>query len=113
MCHQMVFEGERWYLVRRAHAPANGWHRAKDNLAGTEKYGTLTADSRSDTSFSVPFGNRFTKYLLASGDMSMWVIITKSELASRCAAGCSACKMALVDSSEGGAHGRQNHGTMV
>eukprot|EP01051_Picozoa_sp_SAG22_P012280 SAG22_NODE_1260_length_4978_cov_36.695269_3_plen_95_part_00 len=34
----MTFEGEDWYLVRRDHDP-DGWHRANDQLAGTEEYG--------------------------------------------------------------------------
>eukprot|EP01051_Picozoa_sp_SAG22_P012281 SAG22_NODE_1260_length_4978_cov_36.695269_4_plen_343_part_01 len=98
----MTFEGEDWYLVRRDHDP-DGWHRANDQLAGTEEYGSLSTDSRAGSTFSVPFGAAFTKYLLASGDMSMWVVISKDELASQCAAGCSACPMELVASSTGGA----------
>eukprot|EP01052_Picozoa_sp_SAG31_P045454 SAG31_NODE_8302_length_1477_cov_118.462990_2_plen_206_part_01 len=95
----MTFADQEWYLVRRDHEPSDGWHPANDNLAGTDEYGSVTTDSLAPATFSVPFGDAFTDYLLASGDMSMWVIITKDEVAHQCAVGCAACPMALVASS--------------
>ena len=95
----MDFKGETWHLVRRDHDPADGWHPATDNLAGTAEYGSPTTNDLGAATFSVPFGNSFTIYLLASGDRSMWVTIGKAELASRCAASCSACRMTLLGSS--------------
>ena len=48
----------------------------------------------------MPFGPAFTEYLLASGDFSMWVTITKAELASQCGDGnCRNCVMDLTGSS--------------
>ena len=46
------------------------------------------------------FSRRFTEYLLASGDMSMWVSISKEELTAQCAASCANCVMELLGSSE-------------
>ena len=97
----MSFAGEEYYLVRRKHV-ADSWHPVDDNLAGTQEYGTLTTNSMGASTFSVLFGNSFTKYLLASGDMSMWLIIAKNELANQCAASCENCLMVLLDSSNQG-----------
>ena len=80
----------------------DGWHPANDNLAGTSSYGALSTDHLGDGTWSTPFGSDFTQYLLASGDMSMWVQIARDELASQCAASCAACGMTLLGSSAGG-----------
>ena len=97
----MNFNGRDFYLVRRK-AGSDAWHPANDNLAGSATYGDLSTDPLSDTTFSVGFGDSFTEYLLASGDMSMWVMIARDELASRCAASCANCQMTLVGSNIGG-----------
>jgi len=93
------FKSEDWYLVRRDHDPSDGWHQANDNLAGTAVYGSVDpswVNPRGDPrSWSVGFGHSFTKYLLASGDLSMWVVLGKNELASKCAANCAGCTMTL------------------
>ena len=97
----MTFEGSDWYLARRV-ASTSACHPANDNLVGTAAYGEQGTDPTEDATWSVPFGNDFTQYLLASGDMSMWVIIAKDELADRCAAGCANCGMTLMGSHMGG-----------
>ena len=94
----MNFNGQDWYLVRRDHSTDGGWHPVNDNLVGTETYGTLSSDPASQTTWSALFGPDFTEYLLASGDMSMWVSLTKAELASNCGS-CANCVMALTGSS--------------
>ena len=99
----MNYQGIDWFLVRHDGIAGNGWHPANDNLAGSASYGDLGTDPTDGTEWSVPFGSDFTQYLLASGDLSMWVQIGRDELASRCAASCAACAMDLVGSSTGGA----------
>eukprot|EP01051_Picozoa_sp_SAG22_P003441 SAG22_NODE_167_length_16764_cov_34.845245_5_plen_742_part_00 len=95
----MQFNGEDWYLVRRDHSVDGGWHPANDNLAGEAAYGEPSSDPNSDTTWSVPFGTDFTAFLLASGDMSMWVTMTKAELNAQCAASCANCVMDITGSS--------------
>jgi hypothetical protein len=97
----MNFLGQDWYLVRRDHSIEGGWHPANDNLAGTETYGGFTFDVNAQQTFSVPFGDAADEFLLASGDMSMWVTIKRSEVAAQCAASCANCKMELTASSNG------------
>ena len=87
-----------WYLVRRDHSLDGGWHPVNDDLVGTATYGDFSSDAAAQSTFSVPFGDAFTEYLLASGDMSMWVTITKAELAGRCGS-CANCVMELTGSS--------------
>ena len=96
--HIRMFQQD-WWLVRRDHSIENGWHPVNDDLTGTaDAYGTLSTDPLADSTWSVPFAGAFTEYLLASGDMSMWVTITKAELAARCGS-CSNCQMTLTGSS--------------
>ena len=97
----MAFEGSDWYLARRV-ASTSTWHPATDNLVGTAAYGDQGTDPTQDATWSVPFGSSFTQYLLASGDLSMWVIMAKDELVDRCAAGCANCPMTLMGSHMGG-----------
>eukprot|EP01052_Picozoa_sp_SAG31_P015482 SAG31_NODE_996_length_10492_cov_4.648802_6_plen_728_part_00 len=94
----MRFNDQDWYLVRRV-TPGTTWHPINDRLSGTTSYGEQSTDSVSGSTFSVPFGDDFTEFLLASGDMSMWVTMTKAELYAQCAASCANCQMTLTGSS--------------
>ena len=83
----MDFKGQTWYLVR--HTPPGEWHQSTDNLAGNQSYGVYPTHVGISNSgnhnqqmfnythapFSIPFGFTWTQMLLASGDMSNWVII--------------------------------------
>jgi hypothetical protein len=96
----MNFRGEDWYLVRRDHSVDGGWHPANDRLDGTwDAYGDLSTDPNSQTTFNVKFGSDHDQLLITSGDMTMWVTITKAELAAKCGEGCSNCVMELTGSS--------------
>jgi hypothetical protein len=94
-----TFLYQDWYLVRRDHSIDGGWHPVNDDLTGTAPaYGTFSTDPLVQETFSVPFGTAYTELLLASGDMSMWVTITKDELAGQCGS-CANCIMELTGSS--------------
>ena len=93
------FDGMDWYLVRRVHEAYGRWHPANDNLAGSAVYGDLSTDPLSDSTWSVQFGSEFTQYLLASGDMTMWVTVTKDSVDSSCTDGCEQCVMNVTGSS--------------
>ena len=61
-----------WILVRRAGTSFSSWHAARDNLNGTDVYGTYDSDPLSTSSFSIAFQNiDFDEFLFASGDMSV------------------------------------------
>ena len=74
------FPDADWYLVRRQ-PPGTRWHRATDRLAGTDTYGTPTAGALGAQPFSTNF-QRFLwgEMLIASGDFSMWVVISRSAM---------------------------------
>uniref|UniRef100_A0A7S1IMM1 MACPF domain-containing protein n=1 Tax=Eutreptiella gymnastica TaxID=73025 RepID=A0A7S1IMM1_9EUGL len=73
----LVFEGAEWQLVRRV-KPGDYWHPAKDRLKGTETYGTYDPSPTSNETFSIPFPDGCKTYLLATGDMTKWMIVNKS-----------------------------------
>ena len=79
----MRYLDQDWYLVRRAAGSSDTdgeacWHPANDQLAGTERYGTNDANPLGDQTFSVPFQNfAYDKLMMASGDMSMYVVLDK------------------------------------
>jgi hypothetical protein len=99
---RMDFAGRKWYLVRRdpgqlqtggktcsGYDPScwdvvngdNCWHAATDNLAGTDEYGTCDADPLGLSAYSVPFAHmEWTEMLLASGDMSMFTVLTRESI---------------------------------
>jgi hypothetical protein len=59
----------------------NCWHPTDDNLAGTASYGTATADPVGLSTYSVPFGDMgWTEMMLASGDLSMFTILSRSSI---------------------------------
>jgi hypothetical protein len=74
----MIFMEETWYLVRRVHGGSAEWHRSTDDLAGIDLYGEYSRNATSDTSFSTPFGQKYTKVLLASGDRTSWIILDRN-----------------------------------
>ena len=95
----VVFGGQDWYLVRRDHSN-DAWHPVNDRLSGTASaYGSVNPNPVAATTFNVPFGSAYTELLIASGNMGMWVTITKDELAAKCAQGCAYCPMQLTGSS--------------
>ena len=61
-----LIDGGGWKLVR--HTPAgNKWHTAKDQLRGTDSYGTPSGPT-SDEAWSIPFDNeKFNQFLFATG----------------------------------------------
>ena len=99
---RMTFSGRDWFLVRRdagslntggqtcsGYDPScwdavngdNCWHQATDNLAGTDVYGTNDLDPMGTASYSVAFREtRWTQMLLASGDMSMYVVMDRESI---------------------------------
>ena len=104
LIHQR-FDGRDWYLVRRdagqlntggktcdGYDPTcwdrggregdNCWHPTDDNLAGTDQYGEYDTSGPTGTStFSIPFaGLAWSEILLASGDMSMYVIMARESV---------------------------------
>jgi hypothetical protein len=102
----MAFAGQDWYLVRRdpgdlntggascsGYDPScwvnptdvssadNCWHPTDDNLAGTAHYGEYEYNPEGLRTFSVPFsGFAWDQILLASGDMSMYVVMTRQSI---------------------------------
>jgi hypothetical protein len=78
------FQGSTWTLVRRVRQ-GDTWHPATDELAGTDEYGIYGA-ATSDMTFSIPFGDNgrsnlvWDQIMFASGDMSMWLVLDKSEM---------------------------------
>ncbi len=55
----------------------------RDNLNGTEVYGTYVADDRANATFSVPFSALFTpttEILLMTGDRSLFMVYNRSSL---------------------------------
>ena len=73
----MDFAGTRWYLVRRVAGGQHNWHEATDDLQGLDVYGDYEANATSRNSFSIYFGRKHTKLLLATGDMSSWIVLPK------------------------------------
>ena len=74
---QMQWQGETWYLVRRVHGSSAHWHAATDDLRGSAHYGVYRNESLADSSFSIPFGENYTRVLLATGDMSQWLVLDR------------------------------------
>ncbi len=55
----------------------------RDNLAGTDVYGTYVANDRADATFSVPFSTLLTPttdILLMTGDRSQFVVTTPASI---------------------------------
>ena len=69
-------DGGGWKLVR--HAPAgNRWHKATDQLRGTESYG-VPCGATCDEEWSIKFDNiPFDQFLFATGDEKKWLIADK------------------------------------
>ena len=69
-------DGGGWTLVR--HVPAgNVWHKATDQLRGTDVYGT-PCGSMCKQEWSIRFDNKnFNQFLFATGDESKWLIADK------------------------------------
>lgn len=92
--YSMHFRGETWYLVRHTCASC-GWHADPatgygDDLQGSQTYGTYIQDpGYNAASFSVPFGNSWTKLMFSSGKInkktdgtfepSLWMTIDKAD----------------------------------
>ena len=73
----MVFEGEDWYLVRRA--KGDTWHPVNDNAQGTMAYGQFSTNPLSPDTFGVMYHQfAWDKILFASGDLSLWVTMARS-----------------------------------
>lgn len=74
-----TISGGGWQLVR--HVPPQGkWFRARDQLRGTEVYGT-PCGPLCDTEFSVKFDNKkFDQFLFISGDQKKWLIADKDQV---------------------------------
>jgi len=69
-----------WKLVRRVKA-GNNWHPARDQMTGTETYGTYNSDRESDSTFSMKFDSMPCKsFLFATGDMKKWLITPKASV---------------------------------
>ena len=60
------------------HVPAgNNWHKATDNLAGTEEYGDPRDGPDSTQAWSIKFDEAiFDQFLFSTGDCSKWLITT-------------------------------------
>jgi hypothetical protein len=60
----------------------NCWHPTDDNLGGIDSYGTYDASTPMSTStYTIPFAPfAWTEVLLASGDMSMYVVMDRSSV---------------------------------
>lgn len=72
--------GGGWELVRRV-GPGLVWHQAKDKLQGTDVYGNPVSDPTAETSFSLRFDNlAYNQLLLATGDMSRWMVVARDEV---------------------------------
>ena len=69
-------DGGGWKLVR--HVPAgNRWHKAKDQLKGTEAYGT-PCGATCAKEWSIKFHKEpFDQFLFATGDEKKWLIADK------------------------------------
>ena len=68
---------DQWKLVRRVKAGST-WHPATDQFEGTDVYGTYDPSHKSDSTFSIAFKDMgCEQFLVASGDMSVWLIATK------------------------------------
>jgi hypothetical protein len=72
-------DGGDWELVRHVQA-GNSWHPAKDQLRGTEAYGTSNGPL-ADHAWSKKFdATPFTEFLFATGDCEHWLIATKASV---------------------------------
>jgi len=68
--------GTGWKLVRHV-PPGTMWHKATDQLRGTDKYG----DPNGHSEFSVKFIHEiFHEFLFSTGDCSKWLIAKKKEV---------------------------------
>ncbi len=55
----------------------------RDNIAGTDMYGTYVADDRADATFSVPFSALLTpttEILLMTGDRTQFMAFSRSSI---------------------------------
>merc|ERR1712216_268868 len=52
----------------------NAWHPAKDQLRGTESYGTYNSDPTADVTWSIKFPHTtWTEMITAGGSLTNWV----------------------------------------
>ena len=72
-------DGGGWILVR--HVPAgNSWHKATDQLKGTDVYGT-PCGATCNKEWSVKFAHQqFDQFLFATGDEKKWLIADKDDV---------------------------------
>jgi len=72
---------DHWKLVRRVKAGST-WHPATDQFEGTDVYGDYDPNHESDSTFSIAFSEMgCERFLVASGDMSVWLIASKDAIA--------------------------------
>jgi len=72
---QYILSGDPWRLVR--HVPEGiVWHPATDGLLGTDVYGD---PKNMEKPFSIKFGD-FNQFLFETEDLTMWLIVNKTEL---------------------------------
>lgn len=73
-------DGGGWKLVR--HAPAgNRWHKATDQLKGSDVYGNPSVGLTGNTEWSIRFDTTpFTEFLFATGDCQKWLISAKDQV---------------------------------
>jgi len=58
MCHHPNILGGGWKLVRRlAPCEEHKWHRARDQLEGTEIYGKFINNPKCNSSFSIKWND--------------------------------------------------------
>jgi hypothetical protein len=101
----MQWQGDTWYLVRRS--TGSRWHTANDEAQGDwEPYGGYNPDPvADDVLFSVEYASwPWDKMLMASGDMTEWVILPRDLVDGFGEEGtpsCNNCVMPLIATSQG------------
>jgi hypothetical protein len=89
------FEGGGWLLVRRV-KQGSAWHPAKDDLMGTEVYGTY-GTATSDSTFSIKWkGGPINVYLFATGVLLFCLLYDRSPLNCVCWQATGACGRLLL-----------------
>merc|ERR1712070_379377 len=86
-----------------------GWHPVNDNAQGTASYGTVSTDATGSSTFSVEYKEfAWNNMLMASGDLSMWVMLSRATvekfdtMANRAHPECVNCELNLLNSSAPG-----------
>ena len=77
MSSDIDIDGGGWTLVR--HVPrGNKWHKATDQLRGTDEYGT-PCGATCNQDWSIKFDNtKFNQFLFVTGDKAKWLIADKT-----------------------------------